>query len=73
MRDAVNPLQQLDACGQSPWIDHLSRAFSGGGLNTLVEQDGVKGVTSNPSIFENAIADRTMRTIEVRCRRPAMP
>jgi transaldolase/glucose-6-phosphate isomerase len=54
----MNPLQQLDACGQSPWVDHLSRAFGGGGgLKKLVEQDGVAGVTSNPSIFEKAIAE----------------
>jgi transaldolase/glucose-6-phosphate isomerase len=54
----MNPLQQLDACGQSPWVDHLSRAFmADGGLRKLVEQDGVKGLTSNPSIFEKAIAE----------------
>ena len=54
----MNPLQQLDACGQSPWVDHLSRAFVvDGGLKALVENDGVKGVTSNPSIFEKAIAE----------------
>jgi transaldolase len=56
--DAMNPLQQLDACGQSQWVDHLSRGFlTGGGLKKLIEQDGVKGVTSNPSIFEKAIAE----------------
>ena len=54
----MNPLQQLEACGQSPWVDHLSRAFLvGGGLKKLVENDGVKGLTSNPSILEKAIAE----------------
>jgi transaldolase/glucose-6-phosphate isomerase len=54
----MNPLQQLDACGQSLWVDHLSRNFIvGGGLKRLVENDGVKGVTSNPTIFEKAIAE----------------
>ena len=54
----MNPLQQLGACGQSPWVDHLSREFIvSGGLKRLIEQDGLKGVTSNPSIFEKAIAE----------------
>jgi transaldolase len=54
----MNPLQQLGACGLPPWVDHLSRAFVvGGSLKALVENDGVRGVTSNPSIFEKAIAE----------------
>jgi transaldolase/glucose-6-phosphate isomerase len=54
----MNPLKQLEACGQSPWLDNLSRGLIlDGGLKRLIEQDGVKGVTSNPSIFKRAIVD----------------
>jgi transaldolase/glucose-6-phosphate isomerase len=54
----MNPLQQLEACGQSPWVDYLSREFIvSGRLKKLIEQEGLKGVTSNPSIFEKAIAE----------------
>jgi transaldolase / glucose-6-phosphate isomerase len=54
----VNPLKQLESCGQSPWLDYLKRSLiEKGGLRELIEQDGVKGVTSNPSIFEKAIAE----------------
>ena len=52
----MNPLQQLEACGQSPWLDYLKRSLVGSGeLERLIENDGLKGVTSNPSIFEKAI------------------
>jgi transaldolase len=51
------PLQQLQAHRQSVWIDYLSRPFvEGGELAGLVRQ-GVTGVTSNPTIFQGAIAD----------------
>jgi transaldolase len=51
------PLQQLQAHGQSVWIDYLSRPFvEGGELAGLVRQ-GVTGVTSNPTIFQAAIAE----------------
>jgi transaldolase/glucose-6-phosphate isomerase len=52
----MNPLKQLEACGQSPWLDFVRRSLIGKGeLKTLVGRDGLKGVTSNPSIFEKAI------------------
>ena len=52
----MNPLQQLDACGQAPWLDYLKRSLvQGGELKALIDNDGLKGVTSNPSIFEKAI------------------
>ena len=52
----MNPLKQLDACGQAPWLDYLRRSLIGSGaLARMIEQDGLKGVTSNPSIFEKAI------------------
>ena len=51
------PLQQLSAHGQSVWIDFLSRRFvQEGDLESLVRQ-GVDGVTSNPTIFQSAIAE----------------
>lgn len=54
----MNPLKQLEACGQSPWLDYVKRSLiESGELRTLIERDGVKGVTSNPSIFEKAIAE----------------
>jgi transaldolase / glucose-6-phosphate isomerase len=55
-----NRLQQLHAHGQALWLDFLSRQFlREGGLKNLVEQDGLTGVTSNPSIFEKAIGHST--------------
>jgi transaldolase/glucose-6-phosphate isomerase len=54
----MNPLRQLEACGQAPWLDYLKRSLvEAGELRTLVERDGLKGVTSNPSIFEKAIGE----------------
>src|ERR1700733_3793467 len=53
----VNPLRRLHDHGQAVWLDFLARRFiAEGGLKKLVEQDGLTGVTSNPSIFEKAIA-----------------
>ena len=49
-------LQQLQQSGQAPWLDFVDRSFlNEGGLKKLVEEDGVTGVTSNPSIFEKAM------------------
>ncbi|MDA9522059.1 transaldolase [Bradyrhizobium sp. CCBAU 11434] len=54
----MNPLKQLEAYGQSPWLDYLKRSLiAKGELRTLIEHDGLKGVTSNPSIFEKAIGE----------------
>jgi transaldolase len=51
-----NPLLELQSLGQSIWIDFISRGMiSSGELKRLIEEDGVSGVTSNPSIFEKAI------------------
>jgi transaldolase len=53
----ATPLQQLADHGQSVWIDFLSRQFlQEGGLAELVDE-GIKGVTSNPTIFQSAIAE----------------
>lgn len=52
----MNTLKQLETCGQSLWIDYLKRSFvEKGELRALVDRDRLKGLTSNPSIFEKAI------------------
>ncbi|HET6839241.1 MAG TPA: transaldolase family protein, partial [Bradyrhizobium sp.] len=52
----MNPVKALEKHGQSVWLDFLARGFvAKGELKKLIEEDGVKGVTSNPSIFEKAI------------------
>jgi transaldolase / glucose-6-phosphate isomerase len=52
----ANPLKQLNDFGQSPWLDFVSRdLLQSGQLAKMIEEDGLKGVTSNPSIFEKAI------------------
>ncbi len=51
-----NPLRELRRFGVSIWFDNISRALlKSGELARLIEQDGVRGVTSNPTIFEKAI------------------
>ena len=57
MQSKENPLVKLEALGQSVWTDFIHRGmFRSGELARLIEEDGVRGVTSNPSIFEKAIA-----------------
>src|SRR3984957_6170553 len=52
----MNPVKALENHGQSVWLDFLARGFvAKGDLQKLIDSDGVKGVTSNPSIFEKAI------------------
>ena len=52
----MNPLKQLEQCHQSPWLDDLHRTLiTSGELDALIKVDGLKGLTSNPAIFEKAI------------------
>ena len=52
-----NPLRKLQAFGQSIWLDYIRRdLIVSGELRRLIEADGLRGITSNPSIFEQAIA-----------------
>ena len=52
----TNPLKAIGELGQSIWVDHLSREFvASGKLNQMIQEDGLTGVTSNPTIFEKAI------------------
>ncbi|MDP2876783.1 MAG: transaldolase [Holophaga sp.] len=53
-----NPLKSLQQLGQSVWLDDLHRSLiTSGRLQQLIEEDGLKGLSSNPSIFEKAIDD----------------
>ncbi len=53
---ATNPLKSLLAYGQSVWLDYIRRdLMTTGELAKMVEQDGLRGMTSNPAIFEKAI------------------
>ena len=52
----MNPLLELNGFGQSVWLDFIRRDFvTGGGLQKLMVEDGLAGMTSNPAIFEKAI------------------
>ncbi len=54
---SLSPLQRLSALGQSVWVDFLSRdSIHGGHLQQLLDRDAVVGATSNPSIFQKAMA-----------------
>ncbi len=54
----TNPLKKLEALGQSIWLDFISRdLIASGKLQKLITEDGLHGITSNPSIFEKAIAE----------------
>jgi transaldolase len=53
----MNPLQQLNRLGQSVWLDYIRRdLIQSGELNGLVNAGEIRGVTSNPTIFEKAIS-----------------
>jgi transaldolase/glucose-6-phosphate isomerase len=57
---AANPLTQLQTFGQSIWLDYIRRdLLKGGELQRLITEDGLRGMTSNPAIFEKAIAGST--------------
>ena len=52
----ANALIELQSCGQSVWLDNISKAIlDSGELKKLIDEDGLRGVTSNPTIFEKAI------------------
>src|SRR5712664_3322663 len=58
---AVNSLKQLQGLGQSIWLDYIRRdLLTSGELKRLIEEDGLLGMTSNPAIFEKAIAGSTL-------------
>jgi transaldolase/glucose-6-phosphate isomerase len=54
---STNPLRVLNSLGQSVWFDYIRRLdLNSGHIKGLIDNDGVSGITSNPSIFEKAIA-----------------
>src|SRR5258708_11666242 len=56
-----NPLKELLTYGQSMWLDYIRRdLFTSGKLKQLIDDDGLRGMTSNPAIFEKAIADSSL-------------
>ena len=56
----MNQMKALQGFGQSFWLDYLRRSlFTSGEFQRLITEDGLRGVTSNPSIFEKAIAGST--------------
>ena len=53
----ANPLRALQVFGQSVWLDYIRRSLiTSGELRRLIDDDGLRGVTSNPAIFEKAVA-----------------
>src|ERR1700716_3879677 len=53
----ANPLRALGQYGQSVWLDFIRRSLiTSGELQRLIQEDGWRGVTSNPAIFEKDIA-----------------
>jgi transaldolase/glucose-6-phosphate isomerase len=63
----MNPVKALQEHGQAVWLDFLSRGFiANGDLKRLVDDDGLRGVTSNPSIFEKAINSSDQYDEEIR-------
>jgi transaldolase len=60
-QSAANPLKGLLAYGQSPWMDYIRRdLLTSGGLKKFIAEDGLRGQTSNPTIFEKAINGSTL-------------
>ena len=57
----MNPLQQLAGFGQAVWLDYIRRdLMTSGRLQHLIDADGVRGLTSNPAIFQKAMADEAV-------------
>ena len=64
-----NPLVRLGELGQSPWYDYITRdLITSGELARLIAEDGLRGMTSNPTIFEKAIAGSRLYDEEIRTR-----
>ena len=57
---ATNPVKDLQRYGQSIWLDYIRRnLLTSGELKKLIDEDGLRGMTSNPAIFEKAIVGST--------------
>jgi transaldolase/glucose-6-phosphate isomerase len=67
MKTRKNPLVKLGKVGQSPWLDYIHRGLiESGELARLVAEDGIRGVTSNPTIFEKAISESREYDAQIR-------
>ena len=56
-----NPLKKLGTFGQSIWLDYIHRhLITSGKLRHLIEEDGLRGMTSTPAIFEKAIDEELL-------------
>lgn len=63
----MNRLKQLETFGQSVWLDFVSREFlRSGDLKRMIDEDGLKGMTSNPSIFEKSFSHGTAYDDDIR-------
>ncbi len=63
----TNPLVRLGELGQSPWYDYITRDLvASGELRRLIRDDGLRGMTSNPTIFEKAIAGSASYDADIR-------
>ncbi len=64
----MNPLLEIVTLGQSVWYNNLSRELlRSGELKKLMDDDGVSGVTSNPSIFEKSLREERVYENDVHC------
>ncbi|HEX7584669.1 MAG TPA: transaldolase [Prolixibacteraceae bacterium] len=62
-----NPLKKLESLGQSIWLDYIRRdLIASGELLHLIDYDGLRGITSNPAIFEKAIAESNIYDPDIR-------
>ena len=62
-----NPLKKLESLGQSIWLDYIRRdLITSGELQKLIDEDGLRGMTSNPAIFEKAIAESNLYDDEIK-------
>ncbi|MBI4514078.1 MAG: transaldolase [Gemmatimonadetes bacterium] len=62
----TNPLVRLGELGQSPWLDFITRdLIVSGELKRLIEEDGLRGMTSNPTIFQQAIAGTALYDADI--------
>jgi len=63
----ANPLKRLCELGQSVWYDYIRRdLYTSGELKRLIEEDGLRGMTSNPTIFQKAIAETELYDEDIR-------
>jgi transaldolase len=63
----MNPLVRLGELGQSPWYDYITRELiASGELARLIREDGLRGMTSNPTIFEKAVAGSSSYDDDIR-------